>query len=78
MERISAAMRIDEILDMDEGIRRILLKHGLNCVGCPGAVSERLSEAASGHGIRLDQLLQDLNQYMEQREESLSSGTVKE
>ena len=78
MERISAAMRIDEILDMDDGVRRILLKHGLNCAGCPGAVSERLSEAASGPGIELGLLLQELNQYVEQREKQPSENTAKE
>jgi len=65
MEKINAAMSISEILDMDEEIHRVFLKNGLNCVGCPGAVSESLEEAAKGHMVDLDRLLSDLNEYIE-------------
>ncbi len=63
MQTITKNMLIGEILDMDEEATKILIKHGMNCLGCPGSYSENLKEAAEGHGINLERLLQDLNQH---------------
>lgn len=64
MKKINADMSISEILDLDEDIHQVFLRNGLNCVGCPGAVSESLKEAAKGHRVDLDRLLSDLNEYI--------------
>lgn len=58
---ITKEMRMNEILDMDDRVYEILLTHGLNCQGCPGAGSETLEEAAKGHNVDFSKLLSDLN-----------------
>jgi hybrid cluster-associated redox disulfide protein len=52
-----------EILEMDPDPKEIFLRHGLNCVGCPGARRESLKEAAEGHGISLPGLMKDLHDF---------------
>ena len=65
--KINENMFLYEILDMDEDIEQVFLRHGLNCVGCPGAQSENLKEAAEGHCINLSALLNDLNKFLEDK-----------
>lgn len=56
-------MLVNEVLDMNPDITEIFIQHGLNCLGCPGSYSESLKEAADGHGINLDKLIEDLNKF---------------
>ncbi|QOX64920.1 DUF1858 domain-containing protein [Anoxybacterium hadale] len=65
--KVNESMLLNEILDMDPDITDIFIRHGLNCLGCPGARSENLREAADGHGINLTQLLKDLNDYLAEK-----------
>ena len=39
----------------------IFMDFGMLCVGCPSAQGESIEEAALGHGIDLDALLEALN-----------------
>lgn len=61
---VNQNMLVSEILDMDPDITEIFNHHGLNCLGCPGSYSESLKEAADGHGVSLDKLIEDLNKYL--------------
>ena len=63
--KITENMLLSDILDMDPDPTDVFLRHGLNCLGCPGAQSESLKEAAEGHGINLTKLINDLNEYLE-------------
>ncbi len=63
--KVTENMFLNDILDMDPYVTDIFLRHGLNCLGCPGARSENLKEAADGHGINLANLLNDLNNFLE-------------
>ena len=65
--KVTENMLLNEILDMNPDITDIFLRHGLNCLGCPGARSENLKEAAEGHGINLEMLLGDLNKFLEDK-----------
>lgn len=56
-------MLVNEVLDMNPDITEVFIQHGLNCLGCPGSYSESLKEAADGHGINLDKLIEDLNKF---------------
>jgi hybrid cluster-associated redox disulfide protein len=62
---ITKQMRMYEILE-DDRMCAVLLAHGLNCQGCPGALSETLEEAAKGHNIDFLKLLEDLNAIVEE------------
>lgn len=63
--KISETMLLNEILDMDPDVTDIFLRHGLNCLGCPGANNESLKEAAEGHGVNLAKLIEDLNTFFD-------------
>ena len=62
MEKLSATMTIAEILKQKPDAARILIKHGMHCLGCSVAAAESLSEAAQVHGIDLAKLMAELNQ----------------
>ena len=64
MMKITENMLLNDILDMHPDLTDIFLRHGLNCLGCPGANNESLREAAEGHGISLAKLLEDLNRFL--------------
>ena len=65
--KVTENMLLNEILDMNPDVTDIFLRHGLNCLGCPGARSENLKEAAEGHGISLALLIDDLNKFLEDK-----------
>ncbi len=65
--KITENMLLSEILEMDPDPTDVFFRHGLNCVGCPGAQSESLKEAAEGHGINRQRLIEDLNQFFENK-----------
>ncbi|MDO5518975.1 MAG: DUF1858 domain-containing protein [bacterium] len=65
MAKISKDMIIAEIIQVDQGLIPILIEAGMHCLGCPSAQAESLEEAAMVHGIDADQLVNDLNAYLE-------------
>lgn len=58
---ITKEMTVSQVLDMGESYEEIFQKYLLTCSGCPGAASETLEEAAKGHGVDLEKLLEELN-----------------
>ncbi|MDD2190829.1 MAG: DUF1858 domain-containing protein [Eubacteriales bacterium] len=62
--KINENMLINDMLDKYPELTDILFRHGLNCLGCPGASNEILREAAEGHGISIEKLVEDLNQFL--------------
>ena len=65
MARVTKDMIIADILEVDSGIGQILRNAGMNCVGCPGASGEVLGDAAPGHGVDVDALIEEINTYLE-------------
>ncbi|MEA4987398.1 MAG: DUF1858 domain-containing protein [Anaerovorax sp.] len=65
MSKINESMLVSEIMDMGPDVTEIFLRNGLNCLGCPGAATENLQEAAEGHGVDLKALMADLNDYLD-------------
>jgi hybrid cluster-associated redox disulfide protein len=61
---INKQMNMDEILDLDDRIADILASYGLDCQHCSGAQSETLEEAAKGHGVILEDLIEALNEAL--------------
>ena len=59
--KITEDMMVYQVLDLDENLEHVLERHGMTCLGCPGAVQETLKEAAEAHGIDVQALLEDLN-----------------
>ncbi len=59
--KITENMMVYQVLDLDDKLEHVFQRHGLPCVGCPGAMQETLKEAAEGHDIDVEALLEDLN-----------------
>lgn len=58
---ITKEMTVAQVLELGEHYEEIFAEFLLDCSGCPGADRETLEEAAKGHGVRLDALLEALN-----------------
>ncbi|MDE7211697.1 MAG: DUF1858 domain-containing protein [Lachnospiraceae bacterium] len=62
--KITKDMTIAQIIQVDQNIIPILMDAGMHCVGCPSAQGESLVEAAFVHGIDVDRLVEDINQFL--------------
>lgn len=62
--KVTESMRISEILDLNPDVEKVLLNHGMNCSGCPASHNETLKEAAEGHNVSLQEILEDLNDFL--------------
>ncbi|MFV0517013.1 MAG: DUF1858 domain-containing protein [Aminipila sp.] len=58
---ITKDMTIGEVVRNHHETIEVLMQFGMGCVGCPSAQAETLEEAASVHGIDIEQLLEGLN-----------------
>ena len=56
---------IGELLQIDENIAPMLLGIGMHCLGCPSSQMETIAEAAMVHGIEPDDLVDDINNFLE-------------
>jgi len=65
MAKVNKEMLISEILEVDRGLAAILMNHGMHCVGCPSARFESLEQAAVVHGMDVDVMLEQMNEYLE-------------
>lgn len=64
MSAITKDMTIAEAISIDTGIIPILMNAGMHCVGCPSAQGETIEEAAMVHGMDIDALMKDIENYM--------------
>ncbi len=60
---ITKDMKIGEIIRADFDIVQILMNAGMHCVGCPSAQGESLEQACMVHGIDVDDLVEEINQF---------------
>lgn len=63
-ENITKDMIIGDILKNHPELVGTMLEHGMQCIGCHVASWETLEQAASGHGIDVDNLLKELNKVV--------------
>ncbi len=64
MATISKDMVIGQIIRIDDDLIPILMNAGMHCVGCPSAQAETLEEAAMVHGMDINSLVNDMNNYL--------------
>ena len=60
---ITKEMTMGELLSIDRGVAVVLMNAGLHCIGCPSSIGESLEEACMLHGIEVDELLKNINEY---------------
>lgn len=68
MARVTKDMIISDILNLDKGTVPILLNSGMHCLGCPSSSGESLEDACAVHGIDVDQVVKELNEYLATKE----------
>ena len=57
MADITKDMTIGEALNVNPEIAPVLMGIGMHCLGCPSAPGETPEEAATVHGIDVDELM---------------------
>ena len=67
MESVNKEMLISELLQIDRGLAPILMSHGMNCVGCPSAQHESLEQAATVHGMDVNKIVEEMNEFLQNR-----------
>ena len=60
---ITKEMTMGELLSIDRGVAVVLMNAGMHCIGCPSSIGESLEEACMVHGIEVDELLKNINDY---------------
>lgn len=64
MAQVAKDMIIKDILAIDPSIAAILMASGMHCVGCPASQGESLEEACMVHGMEVDEVVKDINEYL--------------
>ncbi|WP_034784700.1 DUF1858 domain-containing protein [Eubacterium xylanophilum] len=64
---ITKDMIIGDVLKIDPTIAAVLMASGMHCVGCPASQGESLEEAAMVHGIDCDEMISNINDYIEKK-----------
>jgi hybrid cluster-associated redox disulfide protein len=67
MAKVTPDMIIADILKLDKGTVPILLKIGMHCLGCPSSSGESLADACAIHGVDVNKIVQELNDYLESK-----------
>lgn len=64
---ITKDMIIADILAVDMRLAAILMNAGMHCIGCPSAQGESLEEACVVHGIKVEPLVDELNEFLNKK-----------
>jgi hybrid cluster-associated redox disulfide protein len=67
MQKVTPDTIISDILKLDKGTVPILLNIGMHCLGCPSSTGESLADACEVHGVDVNEVVKDLNDYLEGR-----------
>ena len=65
MAKVNKEMLIGQLLTLNPNIAPILMRAGMHCLGCPSSQMETIGEAAMVHGIEPDDLVNDINDFLE-------------
>lgn len=63
-KQVTKDMIIGQIIQVDRGIIPILMNAGMHCLGCPSSQMESLEDACAVHGMDVDALIKEINDYL--------------
>ncbi len=66
---ITRETTIGDVLEAGRGAKEILTSFGMHCFGCPYSLMETLEDACAVHGANVDELVDQLNAYLIEKEE---------
>ncbi|HZK29032.1 MAG TPA: DUF1858 domain-containing protein [Clostridia bacterium] len=78
MTKATKDMLIVDLLQLDPDMARLLMGHGLHCIGCMLASNESIEQACVVHDISVEHLLEDVNSYLESKEKKKAQDVGKE
>lgn len=64
MTEITKDTLIGDILDADRGTAKYFLEMGMHCLGCPSARGESIEQACMVHGVDVNSLDDEINDYL--------------
>ena len=64
MTEITKDTLIGDILDADRGTAKYFLEMGMHCLGCPSARGESIEQACIVHGVDVNSLVDEINDYL--------------
>lgn len=62
MMRITAEMKIDNVVRQYPETVQVFNRYGIACLGCSAAEYDNIAVSAQVHGVNLSQLLRELNE----------------
>ena len=65
MTQVTKETMIGELLQIDSNVAPLLLNIGMHCLGCPSSQMETIAEAAMVHGIDPDDLVVEINTFLD-------------
>ena len=65
MARVTKDTMIGDLLQIDQNVAPLLLNIGMHCLGCPSSQMETIEEAAMGHGLDPDDLVVEINTFID-------------
>ena len=65
MARVTKDTMIGDLLQIDQNVAPLLLNIGMHCLGCPSSQMETIAEAAMVHGIDPDDLVVEINTFID-------------
>jgi len=65
---ITKDTKIGDMLRYDMGIADVLAGDGMACTSCPASQGESLEMACYVHGIKVSDVLADIEEYMKRKE----------
>ena len=66
--QITKDIVIGELLMKDPSVAPLLMNAGMHCLGCPASQGESIELACMVHGIDADALVDELNEYLANKE----------
>ena len=64
MSRVTKDTTIGEALQIDQGLVQLFSAMGMHCFGCDFSADETIEVAAAVHGVDVDDLLEDIDNYL--------------
>ena len=62
---ITKDITIGELLKQAPDVAPVLLSAGMHCLGCPASQAESIEDAAMVHGLDVDELMKEINNFLE-------------
>ena len=62
MAQITGEMSIMEVVEQWPQTAKVLMEHGMGCLGCAAAHFENIGQGAAAHGIDIESLVTALNE----------------